>query len=88
MSKFYRIPVSGSGTSLLGNWTLGALSSTEAYIWYIYEVKIVLKKISEHSQRESNPWLPIAGTVVLPLDHRVSDSNAMLIRDLVLTESL
>ena len=72
----------------LGNWTLGALSSTEAYMVYIYiyEVKIVLKKISEHSQRESNPCLPIAGTVVLPLDHRVSDSNAMLIRDLVLTE--
>ena len=24
-------------------------------------------------QRESNPCLPIAGTVVLPLDYRVSD---------------
>ncbi len=39
--------------------------------------------MSEHPQRESNPCLPIAGSVVIPLDYRVSDSNAMLTRDLV-----
>ena len=26
-------------------------------------------------QRESNPCLPIAGTIVLPLDYRVSDGK-------------
>ena len=43
----------------------------------------VFRKISEHPQRESNPCLPIAGSVVIALDYRVSDSNAMLTRDLV-----
>ena len=33
-------------------------------------------------QRESNPCLPIAGTVVLPLDYRVSDGKYD-VRDLV-----
>ncbi len=45
----------------------------------------IQKKISEHPQWESNPCLPIAGSVVIPLDYRVSDSNAMLTRDLVPT---
>ena len=52
----------------------------------ICEVKIVAKLVFRkylNSQRESNPCLPIAGSVVLPLDYRVSDSNAMLTRDLV-----
>ncbi len=55
------------------------ISSIYIYI-YIYRV---FRRVSEHPQRESNPCLPIAGSVVIPLDYRVSDSNAMLTRDLV-----
>ncbi len=55
---------------------------------YIYIVRScsqarVFRQISENPQRESNPCLPIAGLVVIPLDYRVSDSNAMLTTDLV-----
>ena len=56
-------------------------------------VKIVVLKLfvfrkQLNSQRESNPCLPIAGSVVLLLDYRVSDGNAMLFRDLVPTTDM
>ena len=59
------------------------------YMW----VKIVVLKLFVfwkhlNSERESNLCLPIVGSVVLPLDCRFSDGNAMLFRDLVPTTDM
>ena len=44
------------------------------YIYiHIYMMKVCSRAFISAPQRESNPCLPIAGTVVLPLNYRVSD---------------
>ena len=51
------------------------LSPTTVYV-YIYMKSLFSSFISENflvPQREANPCLPIAGTVVLPLDYTVSE---------------
>ena len=59
------------------------------YMWVkIVVLKLFLFRKHLNSERESNLCLPIVGSVVLPLDYRVSDGNAMLFRDLVPTTDM